>query len=125
MISLEFQNKKIQDILRRELKLGKSATFHSREMLVGTELYEYCLFTITDGDITYILIHGTFVATPEYILIKTDLQEDFQFPRISEELKERGLDPAKTRLVCIAENISGEVPGAQKLPEIQIVMIPF
>jgi hypothetical protein len=94
-------------------------------MLDGTELYEYCLFTITDGDITYILIHGTFVANKEYILIKMDLQEDFQIPRISEELKEKGLDPARTRLVCIAVNSSEEEPGAQKLPEIQIIMIPF
>ncbi len=125
MISLEFRSKKIQDILRRELKLGKSASFQSRDILDGTELYEYCLFTITDGNITYILIRGTFVATGEYILIKTDLSEDFQFPRISEELREVGLDPMKTRLVCIAVNISETVPGAQKLPEIQIVMIPF
>jgi hypothetical protein len=125
MISLEFHDKKIQDILRRELNLSNKASFQSRDMLDGTELYEHCLFTITDGDITYILIHGTFVATEVYVLIKTDLPEDFQFPRIAEELKEKGLDPVKTRLVCIAVNTSEKVPGAQKFPEIQIVIIPF
>jgi len=94
-------------------------------MLDGTDLYEQCLFTITDGDITYILIRGTFVMTEVYFLMKTDLPDDFQFYRIAEELKKKGIDPVKTRLVCIAVNTSEKVPGAQKFPEIQIVMIPF
>lgn len=125
MISLEFHSTVIQDILRRELNLSAKATFQSRSMLDGTDLYEQCLFTITDGDITYILIRGTFVMTEVYFLMKTDLPDDFQFYRIAEELKKKGIDPVKTRLVCIAVNTSEKVPGAQKFPEIQIVMIPF
>lgn len=125
MISLEFHNTVIQDILRKELNLSAKATFQSRGMLDGTELYEHCLFTITDGDSTYILIRGTFVMTDVYFLMKTDLPEDFQFYRIADELKNKGIDPVKTRLICIAVNTSEKVPGAQKFPEIQIVMIPF
>lgn len=125
MISLEYNNKKIQEILRQELKLSANASFQSRRILEGTQLYEYCLFTITDGDRIFILISGTFVITPVYALIKTDLPEEFQFPLIAKELKESGLDPGKTRLVCIAVNAGEMVPEAQKFPEIQIVFIPF
>lgn len=125
MISLDMGNKKFQEILRRELNLSGNATFHPRKMLEGTQLYEYCLFTIVDNDVTYVLIRGTFVVSEVYILIKTDLPEEFQFYRIAEELKEKGLDPARTRLVCIAMNVSEKVPGARKFPDIQIVRIPF
>ncbi len=125
MISLDIGNEQFRNILRQELKLSGKASFQSRKTLEGTQLYEYCLFTITDGDLTYVLIRGTFVVTEVYILIRTDLPEEFQFYRIAEELKEKGLDPARTRLVCIAVNISEKVPGARKFPEIQIVRIPF
>ena len=125
MISLEIDSEKFQDILRQELTLSPKAVFQPRKVLEGTQLYEYCIFTIKDNEITYVLIRGTFVVTEVYILIKTDLPEEFQFYRIAAELKEKGLDPAKTRLVCIAVNISETVPGAQKFPDIQIVRIPF
>ena len=47
-------------------------------------------------------------------------------PLIAKELKEIGLDPGKTRLVCIAVNAGEKIPEAQKIcPEIQIVFIPF
>jgi hypothetical protein len=125
MISLEYRDKEIQDILRRELNLGGSASFHSRDSLLGTQLYEYCIGTIRDGEITYILIRGSFVATKVYILVKTDFAEDFRFPEVAKELEVQGLDPRKTRLVCVAVNASETVKGAEKFPEIQIVMIPF
>jgi hypothetical protein len=57
--------------------------------------------------------------------MKTDLPTDFSFSRIAEELNGEGIDPVKTRLVCIAVNMSGMVPGAKKMPEIQIFMVPF
>jgi hypothetical protein len=60
-----------------------------------------------------------------YVLIKTDLPDDFQFPQIANELKAIGLDPGKTRLVCIAVNAGEKIPEAQKFPEIQIIFIPF
>lgn len=88
-------------------------------------LYEYCPFTITDSDITDILIRGTFAVTEVYSLLKTDLPTDFSFSRIAEELNGEGIDPVKTRLVCSAVNMSGIVPGAQEMPKIQIVMVPF
>jgi hypothetical protein len=125
MISLEYRDKEIQDILRRVLNLGGSASFHSRDSLLGTQLYEYCIGTIRDGEITYILIRGSFVATKVYILVKTDFAEDFRFPEVAKELEVQGLDPRKTRLVCVAVNASETVKGAEKFPEIQIVMIPF
>jgi hypothetical protein len=125
MITLEYTDKKIQEILRRELNLSAGASFQSRTKLQGSQLYENSLFTITDGDITYILIRGTFILTQVYVLIKTDLPDDFQFPQIAKELKEIGLDPGKTRLVCIAVNAGEKIPEAQKFPEIQIIFIPF
>ncbi len=125
MISLEYQDKKIQAILRKELNLTSDAVFQPRDSLEGTQLFNHTLFTITDRDITYILIRGTFVATDVYVLIKTDLPEEFQFSHITQELDETGLDPIKTRLVCIAVNSGEKVPGAQKVPEIQIIRIPF
>ncbi len=125
MISLEYGDKEFQAILRRELNLGSSASFNSRDSLLGTQLYEYCIGTIRDGEKTYILIRGSFVATEVYILVKTDFAEDFRFPEVAKELEEKGLDPRKTRLVCVAVNTSETVMGAKKIPEIQIVMIPF
>jgi hypothetical protein len=125
MITLEYTDKKIQEILRRELNLSARASFQSRTKLQGSQLYENSLFTITDGDMTYILIRGTFILTQVYVLIKTDLPDDFQFPQIAKELKEIGLDPGKTRLVCIAVNAGEKIPEAQKFPEIQIILIPF
>ena len=125
MITLEYTDKKIQEILRRELNLSAGASFQPRTKLQGSQLYENSLFTITDGDMTYILIRGTFILTQVYVLIKTDLPDDFQFPQIAKELKEIGLDPGKTRLVCIAVNAGEKIPEAQKFPEIQIIFIPF
>jgi hypothetical protein len=125
MISLEYGDKEFQAILRRELNLGSSASFQPRDFLRGTQLYEYCIGAIKDGEISYILVHGSFVATPVYILVKTDFAEDFRFPEVAKELEEQGLDPRKTRLVCVAVNASGTVKDAEKYPEIQIIMIPF
>ncbi len=125
MISLDIGDEQFRSILRRELNLSGKATFQTRKTLEGTQLYEYCLFTIADGDLMYILIRGTFVVTEVYILIRTDFPEDVQFYRIAEELREKGLDPAKTRLVCIAVNISEDAKTAGRFPDIQIVRIPF
>jgi len=125
MISLEYGDKEFQVILRRELNLSSRASFHSRDSLLGTQLYEYCIGTIKDGEITYILIHGSFVATKVYVLVKTDFAEDFRFPEVVKELEGLGLDPQKTRLVCVAVNASEIVKDAERYPEIQIVMIPF
>lgn len=125
MISLECEDKEFQTILRRELNLSDKASFHSRDRLPGTQLYEYCICTISDGEKTFILIRGSFVATKVYVLVKTDLPDEFRFPELAKELEGVGLDPRKTRLVCVAVNASGTVKGAEKLPEIQIVMIPF
>ena len=125
MISLEYKDKKFQTILRKELNLSDTASFHSRDILMGTHLYEYCICTIKDGEKTYVLIHGSFVSTKVYVLIKTDLPEEFRFPELARELEEQGLDPGKTRLVCVAVNASKTVKDADKYPEIQIVMIPF
>lgn len=125
MISLEYGDKEFQAILSRELNLGSSASFNSRDSLLGTQLYEYCIGTIRDGEKTYVLIRGSFVATEVYILVKTDFAEDFRFPEVAKELEGKGLDPRKTRLVCVAVNASETVMGAKKIPEIQIVMIPF
>ena len=58
-------------------------------------------------------------------MIKTDLVEEFRFFEVAKELEEVGLDPGKTRLVCVAVNVSETVTGADRYPEIQIVMIPF
>ena len=125
MISLEFEDEEFQTILRRELNLSNKASFHSRDILLGTQLYEYCICTIKDGERTYVLIRGSFVSTKVYVLIKTDLPEEFRFPELAKELEEQGLDPGKTRLVCVAVNASETVKDADKYPEIQIVMIPF
>jgi hypothetical protein len=57
--------------------------------------------------------------------VKTDFAEDFRFPEVTIELEGQGLDPGKTRLVCVAVNASETVNDAEKFPEIQIVMIPF
>ena len=58
-------------------------------------------------------------------MVKTDLPKEFRFFEVAEELGEVGLDPEKTRLVCVAVNASETVRGADKYPEIQIVMVPF
>ena len=125
MISLECGNEEFQAILRRELVLGSSASFQSRDALRGTQLYEYCICIIRDGEKTYVLIRGSFVSTKVYIMIKTDLPEEFRFFEVAKELEEVGLDPGKTRLVCVAVNVSETVTGADRYPEIQIVMVPF
>jgi hypothetical protein len=125
MLSIEYGDKEFQAILRRELNLGSRASFHSRDSLLGTQLYEYSIGTIRDGEITYILIRGSFVATKVYVLVKTDFAEDFRFPEVAKELEGQGLDPRKTRLVCVAVNASATVKDAEKYPDIQIVMIPF
>ena len=125
MISLEYENKEFQSILRSELNLSDEASFHSRDKLRGTQLYEYCICIIHDGERTFVLIRGSFVSTKVYVLIKTDLPEEFRFPELAKELEEQGFDTRKTRLVCVAVNVSETVEGADKYPEIQIVMIPF
>ena len=125
MISLDYRNQKLQDILRKELSLGKEARFSSHDLLEGTQLFRHAFGMLTDGDITWVLIRGTFVATDVYVLMKTDLTEEFRFPQIAKELEEKELDPVKTRLLCVAVNDPGKVPGAQKLPDIQIFRIPF
>jgi len=58
MISLEHGNEEFQAILRRELDLSSSASFHSRDALFGTQLYEYCICIIRDGEKTYVLVPG-------------------------------------------------------------------
>ena len=80
---------------------------------------------IRDGEKTYVLVPGSFVFTNVYIMIKTDLPEEFRHFEVAKELEEVGLDPGKTCLVCVAVNISETVTGAGRYPEIQIVMVPF
>ena len=125
MLSLEYENKEFQAILRKELNLSINASFNSRDALLGTQLYEYCICTIKDGEKTFVLIRGSFVSTKVYIMVKTDLPEEFRFFEVAKELEDVGLDPKKIRLVCVAVNASETVRGADKYPEIQIVMIPF
>jgi hypothetical protein len=125
MLSLEMNNPEFREILRRELNLGPKSSYQSRELLKGTQLYDHTLFIITDADRSFLLIRGTFVMTDVYVLIRTAFPEDLELYRIAGELKEKGLDPRKTRLVCIAKNVSEGVPGGTVFPEIQIVMIPF
>ena len=88
-------------------------------------MYEYCICTVRDGEITCILICGSFVVARVYVLVKTDFSEDFRFFELAKELEGLGLDPRKTRLICVAVNVSETVKDAEKYPEIQIVMIPF
>ena len=57
--------------------------------------------------------------------MKTDFSEDFRFSELAKELEGLGLDPRKTRIICVAVNVSETVKDAEKYPEIQIVMIPF
>lgn len=125
MISLDIDDRELRAILEKELPLSPGAIFLPRTRLQGTQIYEHALFTIDDGEITWILIRGTFVLTDVYVLIRTDLPEEFQFYRLAGELGEIGLDPRKVRLVCIAVNISETVPGASRYPEIQIIRVPF
>jgi hypothetical protein len=125
MLSLEINNPEFREILRRELGFGSKASFRPRDMLKGTQLYDHTLFVITDADRNFVLIRGTFVMTDVYVLIRTAFPEDLELYRVAGELQEKGLDPQKTRLVCIAVNISEGEPGGMKYPEIQIVMIPF
>ena len=125
MISLEMDSAEFREILQRELGFGPKASFRPREVLNGTQLYDHTLFVITDADRNFVLIRGTFVMTDVYVLIRTAFPEDLELYRIAGELREKGLDPRKTRLVCVAVNISEGVPGGMKFPEIQIVMIPF
>ncbi len=125
MISLEMDSAEFREILQRELGFGPKASFKSRELLNGTQLYDHTLFVITEADRNFVLIRGTFVMTDVYVLIKTSFPEDLALYRLAGELKEKGLDPRKTRLVCVAVNISEGVPGGMMYPEIQIVMIPF
>lgn len=122
MISLDIDNRQLRAILEKELPLSPGAIYESRERIQGTQLYEYTLFIVIDGEITWVFISGTFVMTEVYILIRTDLPEEFQFFRLASELEEIGLDPRKVRVVCIARNISDPVP---KYPEIQIIRVPF
>ncbi len=125
MIALDCHDRNLKKILTAELPLSERAMFQSRDILKGTQLFNYSFCTIADNGITWILIGGTFVATDVYILMKTNFEEEFSFYRLADELKSIGLDPAKTRLVCVAKNISEGVPGGQKLPEIQIFRIPY
>ena len=125
MISLEMNDTGFRKILQHELGLSPEASFRTRELLKGTQLYDHSLFVITDTDRNFVLIRGTFVMTDVYVLIRTAFPEDLELYKIAGELKEKGLDPRKTRLVCIAVNISEGVPGGMTYPEIQIVMIPF
>lgn len=125
MISLDVNDEEFQTLLRRELNLSTTASFHPRDSLLGTQLYEYCICTVRDSEITYILIRGSFVVTRVYVLVKTDFAEDFRFFELAKELEGLGLDPRKTRLICVAVNVSETVKDAEKYPEIQIVMIPF
>lgn len=125
MISLEYGDTEFQSILRRELNLSAEASFHPRDALRGTQLYEYCIGIIEDGDRKFVLIRGSFVSTRVYIMIKTDFPEEFRIAELSKELEENGFDPGKTRLVLVAVNASDTVEGADTYPEIQIVMIPF
>lgn len=125
MISLEYRDTEFQSILRRELDLSAEASFHPRDALRGTQLYEYCIGIIEDGDRKFVLIRGSFVSTRVYIMIKTDFPEEFRIAELSKELEENGFDTGKTRLVLVAVNASDTVEGADTYPEIQIVMIPF
>ena len=89
-------------------------------------MYEYHICTVRDDEITCILIHGSFVVvTRIYVLVKTDFSEDFRFSELAKELEGLGLDPRKTRLICIAVNVSETVKDAEKYPEIRIRHDPF
>jgi hypothetical protein len=95
MISLEIDDKELRNILRSGSNLGPGVVFKFRDTVQGTQLYEYCLFAIADGDRTSILVHETFVMTEAYTFLKTDFSEDFQFCLMADELEEKGLDPRK------------------------------
>jgi hypothetical protein len=49
-------------------------------------------------------------------MIKTDVPEEFRFFEVAEELEEVRPDQGKTRLVCVAVNISENCHGCRQVP---------
>jgi hypothetical protein len=101
MISLDVDNEEFQTVLRRELNLSTTASFHPRDSLLGTQLYEYCICTVRDGEITYILIRGSFVVTRVYVLVKTDFGKTSGFLSWQKNWKGSGLIPGKPALSAL------------------------
>jgi len=121
---LDYQDKKLQDLVRAELGISAGAAFDSCLPLKGTQIFDHCVGTVRDGGTTYILIGCTFVVDGDTAILNLDLPGAPKPHGTEEEIRKAGLDPKTTRLVGICVNTSRD--AARKNEEkIQIVIIPY
>ena len=122
----DYQDKKFQDLLTKELGLGTSAVFSSCGSFAGTEIFDHCIGTVTDGDVVYVLLRCSFVISGDTIILNLDLPGAPRPHGTEEEVKKAGMDPRKVRLVGVCTRTSrGGTPVTAQEPEIQVVIIPY
>ena len=121
----DYQDKKFQDLLRKELGLSKNALFESCGVFSGTEISGHCIGTVHDGDILSVLIRCSFVISGDAVIFNLDLPGAPRPHGTEEEVRKAGLDPRKVRLVGVCLNASPDSKRAGQEPEIWIIIIPY
>jgi|GEM_PF-1492607 len=122
----DYQDKKFQDLLTKELGLSNSAVFGSCGSFAGTEIFGHCIGTVTDSDLLYVLLRCSFVISGDTIILNLDLPGAPRPHGAEEEVRKAGMDPRKVRLVGVCSHTprSGTLSATQE-PEIQVVIIPY
>jgi len=124
----DYRDKKFQAILTKELALAPGSSFTSRDALAGTQLFGHAIGIVRDGDRSFVLIGGSFESAADYVVVKTDLPDDFRFDLVARDLESHGINPWKARLVCVAVDRSEAGRGPEKkgkgLP-VHLVFVPF
>ena len=125
MIPLDYRDAAFQDLIRKELQLDDKAIFSSCEIVAGTEIAGHCIGTIFDGVTTYILLKCTFVISGDAVVLNLDLPGSPAPRAVERELDKVGLNPETTRLVGVCTNETKERREAGRMPDLQVVLIPY
>ena len=126
MIIPDYQDKKFQDLIRNELGLSGSAVFGPCGIFAGTEIFDHCIGTVSDGDMIYALLRCSFVVSGDTIILNLDLPGAPRPRGAEEEVRKAGMDPRKVRLVGVCSGTpQGGAPAGKESSGIQIVLIPY
>jgi len=122
----DYQDKKLQALIRGELGLSESAVFAPCGIFAGTEIFDHCIGTVTEGDVIYVLLMCSFVISGDTMILNLDLPGAPRPHGTEEEVRKAGLDPRRVRLVGICTRASrGNAAAAGQAPGIQVVIIPY
>lgn len=120
-----YQDREFQKLIRKELNLPKNAEFGSCERFEQTAIAGHCIGTVFSGTTTFVLIRGTFTVSQDAVILNLDLPGAPQQHGVEKALDAAGMDPKKTRLIAVCENVTPEPEEHRRMPEIQVVIVPF